>query len=79
MLGDCLGVSRQRAFQLVEEHGWHVVTVADQLFNALLDRPASRLRARLADPQVRRTVQRYLDTAAFRDAVKPSPIRKAKA
>lgn len=79
MLGDCYSISRQRAFQLVEELGWDVVTVADSLFRALLDKPASRLRARLADPQTRRTVQGYLNSAAFRDAVKPPPIRKTKA
>lgn len=77
-LGDCYSVTRQRAAQLVAEHGWHVVTVADLLFNALLDRPASRLRARLADPMTRKRIQGYLNTAAFRDAVKPSPIRKSK-
>jgi hypothetical protein len=78
-LGDCYGVSRQRAHQLVAEYGWRVVTVADSLFSKLLDRPASRLRARLADPMTRKRIQGYLNSAAFRDAVKPPPLRKSKA
>ena len=71
-------VTRQRAAQLVAEFGWHTATSPELLFRELLDRRATPLRAKLADPNFRAAAAKSLATAAFRSAVKPSPVRKTK-
>ena len=69
-------VTRQRAAQLVAEFGWEVTISPELLFRELLDRRATPLRAKLADPAFRAAAAKSLATAAFRSAVKPSPVRK---
>jgi hypothetical protein len=71
-------ITKPGAAYLIKAHGFDAVTNPKWLLMKLLEGRSSALRTRLSNPEFLKQAQFAMDTAPFRMAVRPRPLRRPK-